>query len=160
MGVLFGCYPKEMALNQEDWHKILVALSSGDEKKIFKVLYEKKVIDDKSAKLRTEDEKEKLKSLRNQMRYFPQKLIKSIQEKYPFLQRTSKTGEQRKEQKKEGNRQKRAGESQKETEMRLNKQKKYVHEKRSAETEKEKEMRQEQDKEFHREKRSVESEKG
>merc|ERR1712240_123609 len=130
MGVLFGCYPKEMALNQEDWHKILVALSSGDEKKIFKVLYEKKVIDDKSAKLRTEDEKEKLKSLRNQMRYFPQKLIKSIQEKVPFLQTTPKTPEQRKEQKKECNRQKRAAESKIEKEMRVNKQKDYNHKKR------------------------------
>merc|ERR1712240_682477 len=148
--VLFGCYPKEMALNQEDWHKILVALSSGDEKKIFKVLYEKKVIDDKSAKLRTEDEKEKLKSLRNQMRYFPQKLIKSIQEKVPFLQTTRKTAEQRKEQNKEFHRQKRLDESEKEKEMRVNKQKDYNHKKRSAETEKKKEMRQEQDKEFHR----------
>merc|ERR1712243_32627 len=113
-----GCYPKEMALNQEDWHKILVALSNGDEKKIFKVLSEKKVIDDKSPKLRTEDEKEKLKSLRNQMRYFPQKLIKSIQEKYPFLQGTRKTPEQRKEQVKECNRQKRGAESKIEKEMR------------------------------------------
>merc|ERR1712114_163902 len=125
MGVLFGCYPKEMALNQEDWHKILVALSSGDEKKIFKVLNEKKVIDDKSAKLRTEDEKKKLKSLSNQMRYFPKKLIDGIQKKFPFLQRTPKTAEQRKEQVKECKRQKRA-----------------------AESKIEKEMRQEQDKEF------------
>merc|ERR1712243_347004 len=117
--VLFGCYPKEMALNQEDWHKILVAISNGDEKKIFKVLYEKKVIDDKSPKLRTEDEKEKLKSLSNQMRYFPQKLIDGIQKKFPFLQRTPKTGEQRKEQKKECNRQKRAAETEIEQEMRL-----------------------------------------
>ena len=157
--MLFGCYPKEMALNQEDWHKILVALSNGDEKKIFKVLYEKKVIDDKSPKLRTEDEKKMLKSLSYQMSKFPQKLIEGIQEKFPFLQGTPKTGEQRKEQKKEGNRQKRAAESQKETEMRLNKQKKYNHEKRLAESQKEKEMRQEQDKEFHRQKRSAESEK-
>ena len=157
--MLFGCYPKEMALNQEDWHKILVALSNGDEKKIFKVLYEKKVIDDKSAKLRTEDEKEKLKSLRNQMRYFPQKLIEGIQKKYPFLQGTRKTPEQRKEQVKECNRQKRAAESQKETEMRLKKQKKYDHEKRLGESQKEKEMRQEQDKEFHRQKRAAETEK-
>merc|ERR1712240_156213 len=139
--VLFGCYPKEMALNQEDWHKILVALSNGDEKKIFKVLSEKKVIDDKSPKLRTEDEKKMLKSLSYQMSKFPQKLIEGIQKKFPFLQGTPKTPEQRKEQKKECNRQKRAAESQKETEMRLNKQKKYDHEKRSAESEKEKEMR-------------------
>ena len=88
---MFGCYPKKMALNQEDWHNILVALSSGDEKEIFKVLYEKKVIDDKSAKLRTLDEQKKLKSLRNQMRKFPTKLIGGIQKKFPFLQRTSIT---------------------------------------------------------------------
>merc|ERR1712240_514838 len=99
---------------------------------IFKVLYEKKVIDDKSAKLRTIDEKKKLKSLSNQMRYFPKNLIDGIQKKFPFLQRRPKTAEQRKEQKKEGNRQKRA-----------------------AESEIEKEMRQEQDKEFHRQKRSA-----
>merc|ERR1712240_320551 len=116
--VLFGCYPKEMALNQEDWHKILVALSSGDEKKIFKVLSEKKVIDDKSPKLRTEDEEKMLKSLSYQMSKFPQKLIEGIQEKYPFLQGRRKTPEERKEQVKECNRQKRAAESKKETEMR------------------------------------------
>ena len=108
---MFGCYPKEMALNQEDWHNILVALSSGDEKEIFKVLYEKKVIDDKSAKLRTEDEKKKLKSLSNKMRKFPKDLIDGIQKKFPFLQRTPKTAEQRKEQVKECMRQKRGGES-------------------------------------------------
>ena len=101
--MLFGCYPKEMALNQEDWHKILVALSNGDEKKIFKVLSEKKVIDDKSPKLRTEDEKKMLKSLSYQMSKFPQKLIEGIQKKFPFLQGTPKTPEQRKEQKKECN---------------------------------------------------------
>jgi len=123
--VLFGCYPKEMALNQEDWHKILVALSNGDEKKIFKVLYEKKVIDDKSPKLRTEDEKKMLKSLSYQMSKFPKKLIDGIQKKFPFLQRTPKTAEQRKEQNKECHRQQRSGESNIEKEMRLKKQKEY-----------------------------------
>jgi len=117
--VLFGCYPKEMALNQEDWHKILVALSNGDEKKIFKVLYEKKVIDDKSPKLRTEDEKKMLKSLSYQMSKFPKKLIDGIQKKFPFLQRTPKTAEQRKEQNKECHRQKCAAESEIEQEMRV-----------------------------------------
>ena len=132
---MFGCYPKEMDVNQEDFHNLLVALSSGDEKEIFKVLYKKKEIDDKSPKLRTEDEKKKLKSLSNQMRKFPKNLIDGIQKKFPFLQRRPKTGEQRKEQKKECNRQKRAAQSQKE-----------------------KEMRQEQDKEFHRQKRAAQSE--
>merc|ERR1711889_20936 len=131
--------PKEMDV--QDFHKLQVALSSGDEKEIYKVLYKKKVIDDKSPKLRTEDEKKMLKSLSYQMSKFPKKLIDGIQKKIPFLQRTPKTAEQRKEQKKEGNRQKRAAESQKETEMRLKKQKKYNHEKRLAESEKEKEMR-------------------
>jgi len=129
-----------MALNQEDWHKILVALSSGDEKKIFKVLYEKKVIDDKSPKLRTEDEKKKLKSLSNQMRYFPEKLIEGIEKKFPFLQRkrTPKTAEQRKEQDKEYHRQKLSAESQIDKEMRLNKQKDYENEKRCGESDIEK----------------------
>jgi len=137
-----------MALNQEDWHKILVALSSGDEKKIFKVLYEKKVIDDKSPKLRTEDEKKMLKSLSYQMSKFPKKLIDGIQKKFPFLQRTPKTAEQRKEQVKECNRQKRGAESEIEKESRLKKQKQYDHEKLSAESEKEKEMRLNKQKEF------------
>merc|ERR1712240_781101 len=153
-----GCYPKEMDVNQEDFHNILVALSSGDEKEIYKVLYKKKEIDDKSPKLRTEDEKKKLKFLSNEMRKFPKNLIDGIQKKFPFLQRRPKTGEQRKEQNKECHRQKRAAESEKETERRLNKQKKYEHEKRLAESEKEKKMRQEQDKEFHSQKRSEESE--
>jgi len=106
---LFGCYPKEMDV--QDFHKLQVALSSGDEKEIYKVLYKKKVIDDKSPKLRTEDEKKKLKSLSNQMRKFPKNLIDGIQKKFPFLQRTPKTAEQRKEQVKECNRQKRGAES-------------------------------------------------
>merc|ERR1711889_8941 len=155
--VLFGYYPKEMDVNQ--FHKLLGAVSSGDEKEIFKVLYQKKVIDDKSAKLRTIDEKKKLKSLSNQMRKFPKILIDGIQKKFPFLQRTPKTAEQRKEQVKECKRQKRAAESEIEQEMRVKKQKEYelerytqspqfrgkkvkeVSEKRLTETEKEKEMR-------------------
>jgi len=129
-----------MALNQEDWHNILVALSSGDEKEIYKVLYKKKVIDDKSPKLRTEDEKKKLKSLSNQMRYFPEKLIEGIEKKFPFLQRkrTPKTAEQRKEQDKEYHRQKLSAESQIDKEMRLNKQKDYENEKRCGESDIEK----------------------
>merc|ERR1712240_568825 len=152
-----------------DWHNILVALSSRDEKEIYKVLYKKKVIDDKSPKLRTEDEKKMLKSLSYQMSKFPEKLIDGIQRKFPFLQRTPKTAEQRKEQVKECMRQKRALESEKEKEMRLNKQKefelerytqspqfrakkiRYEHDKRLAETEKEKEMRLNKQKEFDRE---------
>ena len=46
---------------QEEIHNILVALLSGNEKEIYNVLYKKKEIDDKTPKLRTEDEKKKLK---------------------------------------------------------------------------------------------------
>ena len=96
---------------QEEIHNILVALLSGDEKEIYNVLYKKKEIDDKTPKLRTEDEKNKLKSLSNKMRKFPKDLIDGIQKKFPFLQRTPKTAEQRKEQVKECNRKKRGAES-------------------------------------------------
>merc|ERR1712240_9007 len=142
--VLFGCYPKEMDGKQEEIHNILVALLSGNEKEIYNVLYKKKEIDDKTPKLRTEDEKKTLKSLSNKMRKFLKDLIDGIQKKFPFSQRTPKTAEQRKEQVKECNRQKRAAESEIEQEMRVKKQKKYEHEKRLAESEKEKKMRQEQ----------------
>ena len=91
---MFGCYPKKMNGKEEEIHNILVALLSGDEKEIYKVLYKKKVIDDKSPKLRTEDEKKMLKSLSYQMSKFPKKLIDGIQKKFPFLQRTPKTAEQ------------------------------------------------------------------
>ena len=53
-----------MAGNQEEIHNILVALLSGDEKEIYKVLYEKKEIDDKTPNLRTKDEKKKLITLK------------------------------------------------------------------------------------------------
>merc|ERR1712115_640806 len=96
--VLFSCYPKEIDGKQEDFHNILVALLSGNEKEVYKVLYKKKEIDDKTPKLRTEDEKKMLKSLSNKMRKFPKDLIDGIQKKFPFLQRTPKTAEQRKEQ--------------------------------------------------------------
>merc|ERR1712240_242010 len=164
--VLFGCYPKEMDGKQEEIHNILVALLSGDEKEIYKVLYKKKEIDDKTPKLRTEDEKKMLKSLSNKMRKFPKNLIDGIQKKFPFSQRTPKTAEQRKEQVKECNRQKRAAESEIEQDMRVKKQKEFelerytqspqfrakkvqeVREKRLAESEKEKEMRLNKQKEF------------
>merc|ERR1712240_826603 len=154
--VLFGCYPKKMDGKQEEIHNILVALLSGNEKEIYNVLYEKKEIDDKTPKLRTEDEK-KLKSLSNKMIKFPSDLIDGIKKKFPFLQRTPKTTEQRKKQDKECHRQKRAAESEIEKEMRLKKQKEYEHEKRSVESEIEKERRLTQDKEYHSQTRSEES---
>merc|ERR1712240_319766 len=123
--VLFGCYPKEMDGKQEEIHNILVALLSGNEKEIYNVLYKKKEIDDKTPKLRTEDKKKKLKSLSYQMRKFPKDLIDDIKKKFPFLQRTPKTAEQRQEQDKECHRQKRGAESNIEKEMRVKKQKEY-----------------------------------
>ena len=45
--VLLGCYPKKM---------------NGKEEEIYNILYKKKEINDKTPKLRTEDEKKKLKN--------------------------------------------------------------------------------------------------
>merc|ERR1712240_809452 len=153
--VLFGCYPKKMDGKQEEIHNILVALLSGNEKEIYNVLYKKKEIDDTPPKLRTEDEKKMLKSLSYKMRKFPKDLIDDIKKKFPFLQRTPKTAEQRKEQDKECHKQKRAAESEIEKEMRLKKKKEHDHEKRSAESEKEKKKKKKHD----QEKRSAEREK-
>ena len=88
---MFDCYRKEMAVNEEDIQNILVAVLSGDEQEIYNALCKKKEIDDKNPKLRTEDEKNILKSLRNKIRYFPKNIIDGIQKKFPRLQRTPKT---------------------------------------------------------------------
>ena len=69
---------------QEEIHNILVALLSGKEEEIYNVLYKKKEIDDKTPKLRTEDEKKKLKSLSYQMRKFPKDLIDDIKKNFRF----------------------------------------------------------------------------
>ena len=119
---------------------------NGKEEEIYNILYKKKEIDDKTPKLRTEDDKKKLKSLSYKMRKFPKDLIDDIKTKFPFLQRKPKTAEQRKEQDKEYHRQKRSAESQIDKEMRLNKQKEYENEKRSAESDIEKERRLTKDK--------------
>ena len=132
---------------------------NGKEEEIYNILYKKKEIDDKTPKLRTEDDKKKLKSLSYKMRKFPKDLIDDIKKKFPFLQRTPKTAEQRKEQDKECHRQQRSGESNIEKEMRLKKQKEYEHEKRSVEIEIEKEMRLKKQKEYDTGKRSTESER-
>merc|ERR1712240_418957 len=155
---------KKMDGKQEQIHNILVALLSGEEEEIYNVLYKKKEIDDKTPKLRTEDEKKKLKSLSNKMRKLPKDLIDDIKKKFPFLQRTPKTAEQRKEQDKitkhkrytqstkfrakkvQEVREKRSAESEIDKEMRLKKQKEYDHEKRSGENEIEKERRLTKDK--------------
>ena len=131
---------------QEEIHNILVALLSGNEKEIYNFLYKKKEIDDKTPKLRTEDEKKKLKSLSNKMRKFPKDLIDDIKKKFPFLQRTPKTAEQRKEQDKDCHRQKRHAESEIEKERRQTQDKEYHSQKRSAESDIDKEMRLTKDK--------------
>merc|ERR1712243_435667 len=136
-----------------------------------------KEIDVKIPKLRTEDEKKMLEYLSNKMRKFPKNLIDGIQKKFPFLQRTPKTADQRKEQVKECNRQKRAAESEIEQEMRFKKQKEFelerytqspqfrakkvheVREKRLVESEKETERRLHKQKKYEHEKRLAESEK-
>ena len=138
---MFGCYPKKMDGKQEEIHNILVALLSGKEEEIYNVLYKKKEIDDKTPKLRTEDEKKKLKSLSYKMRKFPKDLIDDIKKKFPFLQRTPKTAEQRKEQVKECHRQQRSVESEIEKERRLTQDKEYHSQKRSEESEIGKERR-------------------
>ena len=148
---------------------------NGKEEEIYNILYKKKEIDDKTPKLRTEDEKKKLKSLSYKMRKFPKDLIDDIKKKFPFLQRTPKTAEQRKEQDKECHRQKRYAESELEKERRqskdkITKHKRYtqatqfrakklqeVIEKRSKESEIERQRRLTQDKECHSRKRSAES---
>jgi len=66
---LLGCYPKKM---------------NGKEEEIYNILYKKKEIDDKTPKLRTEDEKKKLKSLTNKMRTFPKDLIDDIKKNFRF----------------------------------------------------------------------------
>merc|ERR1712126_499917 len=94
------------------------------------------------------DEKKKLKSLSYKMRKFPKDLIDDIKKKFPFLQRTPKTAEQRKEQVKESHRQQRSGESEIEKERRLTQDKEYHSQKRYAEIEIEKEMRLNKQKEY------------
>merc|ERR1711962_823473 len=96
----------------------------------------------------TEDEKNMLKSLSNKMRKFPKALIDGIQKKFPYLQRTPKTAQQRKEQVKECNRQKRSAESEKEKELRLTQDKEYHIQKRSEESEIENERRLQKQKEY------------
>ena len=173
---MFGCYPKKMDGKQEEIHNILVALLSGNEKEIYNVLYKKKEIDDKTPKLRTEDEKKMLKSLSNKMRKFPKDLIDGIQKKFPFLQRTPKTAEQRQEQDKECHSRKRSAESDIDKEMRLTKDKITKHkrytqatqfrakklqeliEKRSKECPLERQTRLNKQKKYEHEKRAAESE--
>ena len=48
---------------------------NGKEKEIYDILYKKKEIDDKTPKLRTEDDNKMLKCLFNKMRKIPKDLI-------------------------------------------------------------------------------------
>ena len=64
---------------------------NGKEKEIYDILYKKKEIDDKTPKLRTEDDNKMLKCLFNKMRKFPKDLIAEIKKKCPSLQRKPKT---------------------------------------------------------------------
>ena len=84
---------------------------NGKEKEIYDILYKKKEIDDKTPKLRTEDETKTLRTLYNKMRKFPKDLIDDIKKKFPLLQRKAKTAEEKKRQDKEYHRQKRSAES-------------------------------------------------
>ena len=72
---------------------------NGKEEEIYNILYKKKDIDDKTPKLRTEDDKKMLKSLSYKISKFPKDLIDDMKKKFPFLQRKPKTAEERKEQK-------------------------------------------------------------
>ena len=106
---------------------------NGKEEEMYNILYEKKQIDDKTPKLRTEDDKKKLRFLINKMRKFPKDLIDNMKTKFPLLQRKRQTAEQRKQQDKECHSRKRSAESEIDKEMRLNKQKEY-NDKHSAES--------------------------
>ena len=119
---------------------------NGKEEEIYDILYKKKEINDKTPKLRTEDEKKKLKNLSYKISKIPKNLIDNIITKFPSLQRKPQTAEERKEEKRIIEHKKRSKESEIERETRLNKQKEYEHEKRSAESDIDKEMRLTKDK--------------
>merc|ERR1712115_217791 len=139
------------------------------------ILYQKKEINDKTPKFRTEDEKKKLKSLSYKISKINKNLIDDVITKFPFLQRKPQTAEQRKEQDRKIKHKrytqatqfrakklqelikKRSKECPLERQRRLNKQKEYDNEKRSKESPTDREMRLTQDKEYHSQKRSEET---
>ena len=98
---------------------------NGKEEEIYDILYKKKEINDKTPKLRTEDEKKKLKNLSYKISKIPKNLIDNIITKFPSLQRKPQTAEERKEQKRIIEHKKRSKESEIERQRRLNKQKEY-----------------------------------
>ena len=145
------------------------------EEEIYNILYQKKEINDKTPKLRTEDEKKKLKSLSYKISKINKNLIDDIITKFPFLQRKPQTAEQRKEQiriiqhkryiqatqfrakKIQELIEKLSKECPIERERRLIKDIEYQKQKRSKESPIEKEIRLTQDKEYHSQKRYKES---
>ena len=86
-------------MNAKDKEFYDIVFKNCTEEEIYAILLKKKEIDDKTPKLRTEDENKTLRFLFNKMRKFPKDLIAEIKNKCPSLQRKPKTAEQRKEQK-------------------------------------------------------------
>ena len=145
------------------------------EEEIYNILYQKKEINDKTPKLRTEDDKKKLKSLSYKISKIPKNLIDDIKTKFPFLQRKPQTAEQRQEQdriikhkrytqatqfrakKIQELIEKRSKECPLQRQRRLTQDKEYHSQKRSAESQIEKQRRLTQDKEYHSQKRSEET---
>ena len=130
---------------------------NGKEEEIYNILYEKKEINDKNPKLRTEDEKKKLKNLSYRISKIPKNVIDNIIQKFPLLQRKRQTPEQIKENKRiidKIAKHKRYTEC---TEFRAKKIQ-QLREKRSKETEIERQIRLNKDKEYHRRKRAAERE--
>ena len=108
---------------------------NGKEEEIYDILYKKKEINDKTPKLRTQDEKKKLKNLSYKISKIPKNLIDNIITKYPSLQKKPQTSEERKEQKRIVEDKKRSAQSDIEKERRLNKQKEYEHKRYTQATE-------------------------
>ena len=110
-------------MNAKDKEFYDIVFKNCTEEEIYAILLKKKEIDDKTPKLRTEDENKTLRFLFNKMRKFPKDLIAEIKNKCPSLQRKPKTAEQRKEQKRIIEHNKRSAESETDKEMRLTKKK-------------------------------------
>ena len=94
---MLGCYRKKMNGKEKIFYDIL--FKNCTEKEIYEILLKKKEIDDKTPKLRTQDDNKMLKSLFYKMSKYSKDLIADIKKKCPSLQRKPKTAEQKKEQK-------------------------------------------------------------
>merc|ERR1711947_7629 len=151
---MLGCYRKKMNAKDKEFYEVV--FKNCTEEEIYAILLKEKEIDDKTPKLRTEDENNTLRFLFNKMRKFPKDLIAEIKNKCPSLQRKPKTAEQRKEQIRIIQDKKHSEESEIERERRLTQDKECHSRKRSAEIEIDKEMRLKKQKEYN-EKRIAES---